>query len=119
MVGGPETGLLNAAACMEIPKVVLLSHSSNENLTRDWVNVVPMEPQNTHCYPCHMMHYNWDHCWRDEVKSCMDCDANEITHKARCCAKHTGGAMCQTNITPQMVWDAMTPWIDKAYEKVA
>ena len=119
MVGGPETGLLNAAACMEIPKVVLLSHSSHENLTRDWVNVIPIETKNTPCYPCHMMHYNWDHCPRDESSSCLECDKNEIVEKARCCSKHTSAALCQANITPQMVWDAMTPWIDKAYEKAA
>lgn len=119
MVGGPETGLLNAAACMDLPKVVLLSHSSHENLTRDWKNIVQMIPQNTHCYPCHMMHFGWEHCFRDESKDCLECDANEIAHKARCCPKHTYAAKCQANITPQMVWDAMTPWIDNAYEKVA
>lgn len=119
MIGGPETGLLNAASCMDLPKLLLLSHSSHENLTRDWKNVIPMAPVNTHCYPCHMMHYNWDHCNRDESKDCMDCDKNEIVEKARCCPKHTYASLCQANITPQMVWDSMTPWIDKAYEKVA
>jgi ADP-heptose:LPS heptosyltransferase len=119
MVGGPETGLLNAAACMDVPKVVLLSHSSHENLTRDWKNVCAMIPVNTPCYPCHMMHYGWDFCPRNEAKDCLDCDANEITHKARCCPKHTYASLCQSNITPQMVWDSMTPWIDKAYEKAA
>jgi ADP-heptose:LPS heptosyltransferase/predicted SAM-dependent methyltransferase len=119
MVGGPETGLLNAAACMDLPKIVLLSHSSHENLTRDWKNVTPVAPQDVKCYPCHMMHYNWDHCWRDESKDCIQCDKNEIVEKARCCEKHTGGAMCQARITAQQVWDAMTPWIDKSYEKAA
>lgn len=119
MVGGPETGLLNAAACMDIPKVVMLSHSSHENLTRDWKNVCALVPVNTPCYPCHMMHYGWDHCVRNESKSCIDCDKNEIVEGARCCPKHTGSSLCQSNITPQMAWDSMTPWIDKAYERAA
>jgi hypothetical protein len=80
-----------------------------------------MVPQNTHCYPCHMMHYGWAHCHRDEPgpEGCIDCDATEAKTKVRCCHKHTYAALCQANITPQMVWDAMTPWIDKAYEKAA
>jgi ADP-heptose:LPS heptosyltransferase/predicted SAM-dependent methyltransferase len=119
MVGGPETGVLNAAACMELPKIVLLSHSTHENLTRDWVNVCAMVPQDTHCYPCHRMHYGWTYCNRDESKDCLECDRNEIVNKARCCPKHTYAALCQANITPQMVWDQMTPWIDKAYERAA
>ncbi|HXC06675.1 MAG TPA: methyltransferase domain-containing protein, partial [Bacteroidia bacterium] len=42
MVIGPETGVLNAASCLTIPKVVFLSHSTVENLTRDWVNTTSL-----------------------------------------------------------------------------
>ncbi len=119
MVVGPETGLLNAAACMDVPKVVLLSHSSAENLTRDWKNTAALAPKNTSCYPCHMMHYNWTHCHKDEDKDCKDCDANEKQFKARCCLKHKGGALCQSNISAQDCWDAMTPIMDRYLEKAA
>jgi ADP-heptose:LPS heptosyltransferase len=62
LVIGPETGVLNSVAARPMPKIVFLSHSSNENLTRDWKNTVPMTPQGTSCYPCHMMHYGFETC---------------------------------------------------------
>jgi ADP-heptose:LPS heptosyltransferase/predicted SAM-dependent methyltransferase len=70
MVFGPETGVLNAAANLPIPKVVLLSHSTPENLCRDWVNVHALQSQGTECPgrgkneapACHRMHYDWSGC---------------------------------------------------------
>jgi ADP-heptose:LPS heptosyltransferase len=62
LVVGPETGVLNAIACEDVPKVVTMSHSSVENLTRDWVNCVSLTPANTSCYPCHQLHFSFEHC---------------------------------------------------------
>jgi predicted SAM-dependent methyltransferase/ADP-heptose:LPS heptosyltransferase len=70
MAIGPETGLMNAASQYDYPKVVFLSHSSHENLTRDWTNVYPIWSQHTVCPgrgnneapACHQLHYNWDTC---------------------------------------------------------
>jgi ADP-heptose:LPS heptosyltransferase/predicted SAM-dependent methyltransferase len=70
MVFGPETGLVNAAAQLPVPKVVLLSHSSVENLCRDWVNTHALASSNTRCPgrgeneapACHQMHYSWEFC---------------------------------------------------------
>jgi ADP-heptose:LPS heptosyltransferase len=42
LVVGPETGVLNAASMLNVPKVTCLSHSSEENLTRDWVNNISL-----------------------------------------------------------------------------
>lgn len=42
VVVGPETGVMNAVGHEANRKVVLLSHSSVENLTRDWVNTVSL-----------------------------------------------------------------------------
>ena len=57
IVVGPETGVLNAVGRLSIPKIVFLSHSSIENLTKHWVKTVSLEP-NCECYPCHMLHTN-------------------------------------------------------------
>lgn len=79
---GPETGVMNAACCMSIPKIVFLSHSSHENLTRDWVNVHPIYSRKTKCArrgdtpACHTLHYGWDHCSKDEVTSTAQCQAD-------------------------------------------
>jgi len=65
LIGGGETGVLNAAAMSDVPKVCLLSHSSPENLTKHWINTIAMTPEDTPCYPCHRMHYTPDWCNRD------------------------------------------------------
>jgi hypothetical protein len=49
LVIGPETGVLNAVACADVPKVCFLSHSSVKNLTRDWVNCTSLFSQDTTC----------------------------------------------------------------------
>jgi ADP-heptose:LPS heptosyltransferase/predicted SAM-dependent methyltransferase len=83
MAIGPETGLMNCAAYEEYPKVVFLSHSSENNLTRDWPNTHSLWGKNTHCPgrgeneapACHQLHYNWDHCKKTE-QSVAQCQAD-------------------------------------------
>lgn len=92
MVIGPETGVLNAVGMESVPKIIMLSHSSAENLTKHWKNTVALEPP-TDCFPCHKMHYSFEHCKRDEV---------------------TGCAQCQADITPDAVYDAIDGMLRKA-----
>ena len=93
MVIGPETGVLNAVSMLPMPKIVFLSHSSHQNLTRDWVNTCALEPKDTPCYPCHRMHYTWEHCKQDEA---------------------TGTALCQVNIDLERAWSAVESKLRKA-----
>lgn len=96
LVIGPETGVLNSVACEPMAKAVFLSHSTHENLTRDWVNTTPLWSRNTHCAgrganaapACHLLHYGWSNCTRDE---------------------ETGTAQCQKDISAQDVWHAVYP----------
>lgn len=92
IVIGPETGILNAVGMESLPKVIMLSHSSAENLTKHWKNTIAIEPK-TACYPCHKMHYNFDYCVRDEA---------------------TGCAKCQSDITPDEVYTALDGLLRKA-----
>lgn len=87
LVIGPETGVLNAASMLPVPKICYLSHSSVENLTRDWVNAVSLVPEDCACYPCHMLQRGFDYCSRDEA---------------------TGVAECQAKISPEKMWEAIT-----------
>lgn len=50
-----ESVFANAVAMEKMPKVVLLSHSTRENLTRDWVNCSTLESP-VACHPCHRIH---------------------------------------------------------------
>lgn len=91
LVIGPETGLLNAASMKDVPKIIFLSHSSGENLTRDWVNTITLRPLNCPCYPCHQIHHGFDPCVRD---------------------KETGVALCQANISAERVWTSIRYYFD-------
>ena len=73
---GTETGLLNAAGFSDVPKICMLSHSTEENLTKHWKNTVTMEPEDTPCYPCHRLHYSYDYCPRDEATGVSLCASN-------------------------------------------
>lgn len=83
---GCETGVLNAVAFESNRKVVLLSHSSHENLTKHWVNTAAMAPEGLGCYPCHRLHYTREFCFEDA---------------------ETGAALCQMAINPSDVFDAL------------
>lgn len=106
LVIGPETGVLNAACCLTVPKIVFLSHSSQENLTRDWVNAISLSSKGTRCAgrdrdevtACHMLHYGWAGCTMDE---------------------ETSTAQCQKDITVDEVWNSIAPIIDAKLLKVA
>lgn len=106
LVIGPETGVLNAASCMPVPKICFLSHSSVENLTRDWVNTVSLVSKGTRCQgrdsdevtACHILHYGWTNCTKDE---------------------ETGTARCQRDIPAAEVWHHVDHFITSKMKKVA
>lgn len=91
VVVGPETGVLNAVAFDDdVAKVVMLSHSSEENLTKHWKRTTAMVPS-VPCYPCHRLHYGRDYCHED---------------------KATRTAICQVSIGTRDVFDAIVVHID-------
>ncbi len=63
-VVGPETMMTNAAGCWDTPKIVFLSHSTRENLTKYFKNDHSLEPDVTvaPCWPCHQLHYTKESC---------------------------------------------------------
>jgi ADP-heptose:LPS heptosyltransferase/predicted SAM-dependent methyltransferase len=100
LVIGPETGVLNAAANLEVPKVVFLSHSTHDNLTRDWTNVYPLASVGTVCPgrgndeapACHQLHYGFTNCKMDKL---------------------TGTAQCQADIPEELVWQTIQRALDE------
>lgn len=61
LVVGTETGFLVAAGTSSVPKIILLSHASEENLTKYWLNCIPLH-SSAECHPCHKLHYSLDTC---------------------------------------------------------
>lgn len=78
---GTETGLLNAAGHMDAWKIITLSHSSQEMLTKHWRNVIALEqPAGVGCnkHPCRQLHGSggrspWDECQREEISGAALC----------------------------------------------
>jgi len=72
---GPETGIMNAVGLATVPKVIMLSHSSHENLTKHWRNAAIVMPDTARCacYPCLRLHYSWQHCVRNEKTQAAQC----------------------------------------------
>ena len=94
LIIGTETGLLNAAGAMETPKIITLSHSSPEMLTKHWRNVIALQqPKGVGCpkSPCRQLHGG------DGADPWMDCPQHE----------ETGTALCQFHIGPEMMWEAV------------
>jgi ADP-heptose:LPS heptosyltransferase/predicted SAM-dependent methyltransferase len=94
LVIGPETGVLNSVAFEGNGKVVLLSHSSHENLTKHWVNTIGLGASETSCYPCHQLHFDHEHCPQHE---------------------QSGASLCQWQLSPVRVWAA----VESIYERWA
>ena len=87
-VVGPETGPMNGVGMEVVPKVIYLSHSSPDNLTKHWVNTTVLTPDlaRAPCYPCHRLHHGWEFCPRDE---------------------QTAAATCASAIAPSVVFEAI------------
>ena len=65
---------MNALALEPVAKVVMLSHSSVDNLTRDWRAVRTLHGA-VPCYPCHQIHYTHAHCPQDDATKAAKCQA--------------------------------------------
>lgn len=51
-----ESMIANAVAFEAMLKVVMLSHSSSENLTKHWINTAAISAPSVACHPCHRVH---------------------------------------------------------------
>ena len=108
LIIGTETGLLNAAGMMDTWKIIILSHSSKEMLTKHWVNTIVLEqPEGGGCvkHPCRQLHGGDGHdAWED-------------------CPVHEDEAMkvalCQYHVSAQMMWDAVRSVLGRPVRMVA
>ncbi len=95
LVIGPETGVLNAVGMEDTPhKILFLSHSSANNLSKHWINVQALTPDDCLCHPCHRLHYGSDYCNMVETE-----EGNKVA------------ALCTYNISPFDTYQA----VEKVY----
>ena len=64
LVIGPDTGPSWGVAFEPLPKIVMISHTSAENITKHWLNTVTVhaDPQRVPCWPCHRLHDTFETC---------------------------------------------------------
>lgn len=64
IVVSPDTGLAWAAAMEPMPKIIMVSHASEENITKHWINTTTLhaDPDTVPCWPCHRLHNTIDTC---------------------------------------------------------
>jgi len=91
---GTETGLLNAAGSMNAWKIITLSHSTQEQLTKHWRNTIALEqPKGMGCpkYHCMQLH------GAEGTSPWLDCPQD----------KETGTALCQYSISAKQMFQAI------------
>lgn len=85
----PDTGTAWAVAMEPMPKIVMVSHASAENITKHWVNTVTLhaDPYRVPCWPCHRLH--------DDPSTCVE-------------NKEKNGAACISDISVETIVQAVS-----------
>jgi FkbM family methyltransferase len=73
LVVSPDTGPAWAVASCDIPKVIMVSHASPENITKHWINTVTLHAnaQRVPCWPCHQLHDTKEACEAEQRRCGM------------------------------------------------
>jgi hypothetical protein len=74
----PDTGTGWATAMEPMPKILLHSHASKENIAKHWVNTTSLHADTNRvpCWPCHRLH--------DDMSTCKS--AKDNPNAAACMA---------------------------------
>jgi ADP-heptose:LPS heptosyltransferase len=109
LIIGTETGLLNAAGSMDAWKIVTLSHSSEEMLTKHWKNVIALHQRDSDAgcpkHPCRQLHgANGHDPWED-------CPAHAD--------EHIKAALCQYYVGPDVMWAAIQSILGVPMQRIA
>lgn len=104
LVVGPESALINTAACFDTPKIVFLSHSSETNLCKYWRNYTALVPEGVSCYPCNQLHYS--------LNSCCLITIQEPTPNGMKDG-WTGPVCAGAGVSPQRVLDALDTYYNQ------
>lgn len=61
---GSDTGPSWAVAFEPVPKIIMVSHTSEENITKHWINTTTLhaDPKRVGCWPCHRLHNTFETC---------------------------------------------------------
>jgi FkbM family methyltransferase len=64
LVIGPDTGPSWGVAFEPVPKIIMVSHASDENITKHWLNTTTLHADQgrVKCWPCHRLHDTFAYC---------------------------------------------------------
>jgi FkbM family methyltransferase len=85
---GPDTGLMWGVAFEPMPKIMLHSHASVENITKHWLNTTSLhaDPERVPCWPCHRLHTDLETCrvnqWGNGAACISDISADLVLKTA-------------------------------------
>ena len=65
VVIGPDTGVMHGVGCFPTPKILLLSSTTEENISKYWENCTVLSA-NVSCQPCFILHFRAGSCVLDE-----------------------------------------------------
>jgi len=92
---GPETGIMSAMSGELFKKIVLLSHSTKENLTEDWIQTTSISAN-----------LKGKDCCLHRLADTID-ESNKVIYNDGKFAWHT--SLCQSMIDPTEIWNAALP----------
>jgi ADP-heptose:LPS heptosyltransferase len=94
LVVTPDTGPAWAVAMEPMPKIMMVSHASAENITKHWRNTITLhaDPNRVPCWPCHRLH--------DEPSTCV---VNKEENGAACISDISVERLIQT---VEQLWNA-------------
>ena len=106
LIIGTETGLMNAACMMDAWKIITLSHSSPNMLTKHWKNTISLEqPKGIGCPKSHCRQLHGG----NNTDAWLDCPRHE----------ETGTSLCQFHIDPEMMWESVVSVLGEQHRMVA
>lgn len=83
LVVTPDTGTAWAVAFEPMPKIVMVSHASVENITKHWINTTTLhaDPDRVPCWPCHRLHDDSSTCVENKEKNGAACISDITVEK--------------------------------------
>jgi FkbM family methyltransferase len=71
LVIGPDSGVMWGVAFEDVPKIMLHSHASVDNITLHWKNTVSLHANQKRvpCWPCHLLHDGAETCLEMQMRA--------------------------------------------------
>lgn len=96
----PDTGPAWAVAFEQMPKIVMVSHASAENITKHWINTTTLhaDPNRVPCWPCHRLHDDKSTCVENKEHNGAACISDISVEKLVSTIREQWGRKVRSNV---------------------